>query len=149
MHAQSETRWSRPLPSRLPNSPLIRVLARAMLAGEPAVAAIQERCARTLGRNWRWLGPLARRYAKAFTGQTRPRLREVAAFLVADEGFAKARRRHRDTLRVVDWLGEPQQMRPVAAAAGWGIPQINSVAALAEWLGLGADELEWVADLRG
>ena len=40
-------------------------------------------------------------------------------------------------------------MRPVAAAAGWNIPQIASVRELAEWLRLSEGELEWFADLKG
>ncbi|HEX9199178.1 MAG TPA: reverse transcriptase family protein [Acidobacteriaceae bacterium] len=120
-----------------------------MLAGEPSVDGIKDRCARTLGRKWRWLGPLARRYRKEFAGQTRPRLRNVVAFLARDQGFAQARRIHGDKLRVVDWLGEPQQMQPVAAAKGWGVPEIGTPGALAEWLGVEASELEWFADLKG
>ncbi len=47
------------------------------------------------------------------------------------------------------WVTEPQSMRPVAAAASWQLPQIESVGALAEWLNLGVGELEWFADLKG
>ena len=124
------------------------MLARALLAGEPTVDAIKERCARTLGREWRWVGPMARRYLKEFAGEPRPRLRDVVAFLVRDHGFAQARRVHAEKLTVMEWVGEPQQMLPVAAAAAWGVPEIASVGALAEWLGVRADELEWFADLK-
>ena len=120
------------------------MLARALLAGEPTVDAIRERCARTLGREWRWVGPMARRYLKEFEGQTRPRLRDVVAFLVRDAGFARVRR----LLRVVEWVAEPQRMLPVAAAAAWGVPEIASVGALAEWLGVRVEDLEWFADLK-
>jgi hypothetical protein len=133
-----------PLPSRISNSPLVQMLARALLAGEPTVDAIRERCARTLGREWRWVGPMARRYLKEFAGQTRPRLRDVAAFLTRDAGFARVRR----LLRVMEWVGEPQRMLPVAAAAAWGVPEIASVGSLAEWLGVRPEELEWFADLK-
>ena len=40
-------------------------------------------------------------------------------------------------------------MLPVAAAASWDVPAIESVGALAEWLGLNLGELEWFADLKG
>ena len=145
---QSETRWRVPLPPRLSNSTVVQMIARALLAGEPTVDAIQERCARTLGHNWRWVGPLARRNRKEFAGQTRTRLRDVVAFLVRDRGFAQARRVHGEKLRVVDWVGEPQRMLPVASAAAWGVPEIASVGALAEWLGVRPEELEWFADLK-
>jgi len=149
VNTQSETRWSKPLPPRPSNSPLVQMLARALLAGEPTVEAIQERCARTLGHNWRWLGPLARRYLKEFAGQTRPRLRDVVDFLVRDRGFAQARWAHRDKLRVVEWIAEPQQMLPVAAAKRWSVTAIATLGALGEWLGVEASELEWFADLKG
>jgi hypothetical protein len=125
------------------------MLAKTMLAGEPTVGAIQDRCARLLGHKWRWLGPLARRYLKQFAAQTRPRRRDVVAFLVNDEGFERARWTYRDRLRVVDWLGEPQQMQPVVAAKDWGVPKIETVGALADLLGVEASELEWFADLKG
>ncbi len=142
---QSETRWSKPLPPRLSNSPLVLTLARAMLAGDATVDGIKDRCARTLGHEWRWLGPLARRYLKEYAGQTRPRRRDVVAFLAHDAGFAQTRRVHGDKLRVVDWLGEPQEMQPVNAARAWGVAQIATVGELAEWLDVEASELEWFA----
>jgi hypothetical protein len=40
-------------------------------------------------------------------------------------------------------------MQPVAAAAGWALPAITSVQALADWLHLSVGELEWFADLKG
>jgi RNA-directed DNA polymerase len=149
MDTQSETRWSRPLPIRVSNSPLVRVLAGAMLAGDATVEGVKQRCARTLGRSWRWLGPLARRYVKEFAGKTRPRLRDVVNFLLRDEGFERARRAHRDKLRVVEWLAEPQRMQPVQAATGWGVRRIDSVAELADWLQVEASWLGWFADLKG
>ena len=149
MNTQSETRWSKPLPPRVSNSLLVRMLAGALLAGEPTVEAIKDRCARMLGHKWRWLGPLARHYLKEFAGQTRPRRRDVVAFLADDAGFAQARRAHRDKLRVVEWVGEPQRMQPVAMAQGWDVPAIATPGELAQWLGVAASELEWFADLKG
>ena len=87
---------------------------------------------------------MARRYLKEFAGQTRPRLRDVVAFLTHDAGFARVRR----LLRVAEWVSEPQRMLPVAAAAAWGVPEIASVGALTEWLGVRPEELEWFADLK-
>jgi RNA-directed DNA polymerase len=149
MNTQSETRWSKPLPPRTSNSPLVRMLAATLLAGEPTVDAIKDRCARMLGHKWRWLGPLARRYLKEFAGQTRPGRRDVVAFLVRDEGFERARWAHRDKLRVAEWLGEPQQMQPATAAEDWAVPAIATLGVLAEFLGVAAGELEWFADLKG
>jgi RNA-directed DNA polymerase len=47
------------------------------------------------------------------------------------------------------WLNEPQPMLPVAAAETWNVPPIESIRALAEWLQLTPEELDWFADLKG
>ncbi len=133
----------------MPKPPFLTVLARAFLAGEPAVEQVIARARRTLGRHWRWLGPLARRYIETFAGRTRPRRRDVVQFLLQDEGVARAQSKYRHELRVEQWLTEPQQMQPVEAAGAWDIPSIESVAALADWFLLTPGELEWFADLRG
>jgi RNA-directed DNA polymerase len=147
-HSQSETRWSTPLPPRLSNSPLLRTLATAILAGDPTVQGIKQRCTQTLGRPWRWLGPMAQRYVADHAGKIRPRRRDVVAFLIRDEGFQRARRTHRDKLHIAQWLGDPPRMQPLRKAAAWGLPEIASRAALAEWLGAKTAELEWFADLK-
>ena len=120
----------------MPDPFLSRMLARCFLAGEPAVDPIVERCSRALGRRWRWLQPLAERYLKAFAGRTRPRRREVAQFLLHDRGFQSAWSKYLPELFVAEWLGEPQTMQPVEAAAEWDIPRVESTAALAGLLGL-------------
>jgi len=136
------------------NPSIISALARSMLAGEATVEQIEARAGRTLGRQWGWLRPLARRYVKVFGGKVRPRQREVVAFLLGDDAVIKvlkteALKTDPGRLRVADWLPEPQQMLPVAAARGWGVPALDSVGGLADWLGLSAGELEWFADLKG
>ncbi len=127
---------------------LTRALAWAFLAGEASVEAIPARASRTLGRPFRWLQPLARRYLSAFFGRTRPRHRDVVRFLAEDEGFRRARARY-PRLRVVEWLTEPQRMQPVAAAEGWDLPAITSISDLSAWLELDPAELDWFADLKG
>ena len=127
------------------NPALISALARSLIAGEPTVEAITTRAARTLGRTWRWLRPLARRYVQAFDGRTRPRHRDVVQFLIADAGFQRARVRHRKRLRIAEWLNEPQRMR----SRQRDLPPIETVGDLARWLSLQANELEWFADLKG
>lgn len=128
---------------------LISVLARSLLAGEPAIDAVHARAARALGRRWRWLRPLAARYVEAFAGSARPRHRHVVRFLVRDRGFARACAKYRDELIVAEWLSEPQRMEPVPAAERWNLPPIDSPGALAEWLGITPADLEWFADLKG
>jgi hypothetical protein len=53
----------------MPASAVIGVLARSFLAGEPTADGVHARAVRTLGRSWRWLRPLTRRYLEAFAGR--------------------------------------------------------------------------------
>jgi hypothetical protein len=73
----------------------------------------------------------------------------VVQFLLDDPGFARVWSRHFHELSVAQWLIEPQQMQPVAAAENWGIPEIESPGALAEWVGISTGELRWFSDLKG
>jgi hypothetical protein len=133
---------------------LLTALARSFLAGESTVEGIVARSRRTLGRNWRWLRPLARRYVETVAGKTRPRQRDVIEFLLHDPGFQRAWSKYYDQLSVAHWLGDPAQqhiqvMQPVAAAAKWDVPIIETVGDLAAWFSLTPDELLWFADLKG
>ena len=124
-----------------------RMLAHSFLAGELSVEAIIDRSSHMLGRSWRWLRPLAKRFIRQLK-PARPRHRDVVRFLQQDEAFREVWTKHRDKLSVEHWLTEPQAMRPIAPAAGWQLPQIESVGALAEWLNLSVGELEWFSDLK-
>jgi RNA-directed DNA polymerase len=132
----------------MPKRSVTSMLARAFVSGDASAEAAAERAARMLGRPFRWLAPLARRYLTAFAGRTRPRHREVVRFLDQDPGFQRAWARHKH-LRVAEWLIEPQDMQPAPAAASWPLPVITSVGALAQWLQLEPGDLEWFADLKG
>ena len=128
---------------------LLSALASAFLAGEADADEIVECGGRALGRRWRWLRPIAQRYVDKFVPQARPRRSHVTEFLAHDPGFQRAWTAHAAELRIAQWATGTPQMRPVAAAAGWNIPQIASVRELAEWLRLSEGELEWFADLKG
>ena len=136
------------MPASADVASVISVLARSLLAGEPTVDEAHSRAVRTLGRPWRWLQPLAQRYVEAFAGSTRPRHRDVVRFLREDSGFAEARAKYRRKIAIAEWLAEPQRMQPVEAAERWDLPTIESVGALADWLCLSVNELEWFADLK-
>ncbi len=125
------------------------MVARSLLAGEPSFDKTVDRVSETLGRPWRWIRPLAKRYIKEVSSKVRPRLRNVLEFLARDPGFVRASFRHAAKLSVAKWLVEPQKMRPVAAARDWNLPAIESAGALADWLGLDPNDLEWFADLKG
>lgn len=131
------------------HSAVVSILARSFLAGEPSVNDLFARAAKTLGRRWRWLRPLAIRYADTFAGRTRPRHRDVVQFLLHDEGFHAAHERYQGEIQIAEWLAAPQRMQPVAAAERWAIPAIGCAGDLAEWLSVEPAELEWFADLKG
>lgn len=124
---------------------LIRALARSIMAAGPSAEEIAAQAALTLGRPWRWLGPISRRYVKAQTGSVRFRHREVVQFLNNDPGFQAHARR----LKIATWLHEPPHMQPVAAAAAWDLPEILTAGDLARWLGVHPGELDWFANLKG
>jgi hypothetical protein len=133
----------------MPKRSLLSVLARSFMAGEPNPEQIIARASQTLGRSWRWLRPLARRYVELIAGKTRPRHRDVVEFILRDPSFERAWSKHSHELPVEQWVAEPQKMHPVRAAHGWDIPVIESVGALADWFWLEHRELEWFADLKG
>src|SRR5258708_39865988 len=110
----------------MPNPTLIALLARTFLVGEQAAQPIADRAARTLGRPWRWLRPLATRYLEVFAGQTRPRRHDVVQFFREDPGFREAWLKYHRELAVAEWLTEPPRMQPVDAAHNWDIPVIAS-----------------------
>jgi RNA-directed DNA polymerase len=128
-------------------SKLVAALARCLLS-EPSVEGVRTRATHLLGRNWHWFGRLAQRYFEAFA-QTRPAPGRVEAFLRADAGLANARRKLGAHLRIAHWIGESPRMHPVAAAGTWQLPNIESPAALADWLCLSLPELDWFADMKG
>ncbi len=125
-------------------SALARVLAQSLMAAGPSAGEVAAQAALTLGRPWRWLGPMARRYVTAQEGAIRFRHREVVRFLLDDPGFQAHSRR----LRIATWLHSPAQMQPVPAAGGWDIPAIPTAGDLARWLGVHPGELEWFANLK-
>lgn len=133
----------------MPDPSLMKVLARCFLAGELSLQPIVDRCSQAPGRRWRWFPPLAQRYIKALVGRTRPRQRDVIRFLLQDRGFQRALSKYSHELFVAQWLTAPQRMQPVSVAETWDIPTIETVGALAEWLGVEAGELAWFADLKG
>ncbi len=133
----------------MPDSLLISLIATSLLAGEMEAGPALARVHRTLGRRWRWVGPVVRRYVETFNSKTRPRHRDVVRFLHGDPGVQSALAQYAEKLRVERLLTEPPVMQPVAAAAEWELPAIETVGALAEWLLLEGRELDWYSDLKG
>jgi RNA-directed DNA polymerase len=129
-------------------SAFYEALANSMLAGESKPEDMCARLAGTLGRKWRWIEPLVRRYLTEFGSGTRPRRTALVLFLKCDEGIARALRHHRKQIRVAKWVGEFSRMQPVHVARSWPVPAIETVGSLAEWLRVTPRELEWFADLK-
>jgi retron-type reverse transcriptase len=129
-----------------PLAMLDRAIAGAFLAGEPTVARVIERITQMLGRPWRWIPRVARRFVQAFPhGGVRPRQKDVVRLLRRDPGF----RRALPKMSVEYWLLDAQRMQPVTASEGWPVPRIETAGALADWLQLDLGDLEWFADLHG
>jgi len=123
---------------------IIDALAEAFLAGEPGIDAMVDRAAVVLGRRWRWLQPLAARFAASTAGRTRPRHRDVVQFLRDDKRFRRARAEYSSELTVARRLIGPPRMQ----ATRWAVPVIETGGDLADWLALTPGELDWFADLK-
>lgn len=123
-------------------------LADAFLAGEWTRAGLIDSGAAVVGGRRRWLGPLATTLVRAYRDAPVDRPRELAGY-VAESGplraaFAAAREAGRAAPRV--------SRRPVAPTAmgrtRWPVRPLGTLAEVAEWLGLAAGELDWLADRR-
>ncbi len=123
-----------------------RALAMAFLADEFDEQRLVDRGAMVLGKTPKWLPVLARRIVGRFGDTVRPRQRELIGFIQDDLAFQRACASGK--LRIVTWPIIPAQMAPMPAAVAWNVPEICSVGALSEWLGISVRELEWFADLR-
>ena len=138
------------LPLDLKEQPaILRLLARALMTGEQEERSAAGRLEAAVGKRWRSLPGLAERYLEAFAGRKRPGVQDVVEFLLGDTGFRRVRHRLFYGVPSRSWVTEPDGMRPVAAAAGWEIPAIDSVGGLADWLGITPWDLEWFADRKG
>src|SRR5215469_1392548 len=103
------------------------MISLAVECSKPAVFVPRARCSLSPR-----LRPLAHRYLRHFSRLTRPRHRDVVHFLFQDEGLHRASNRH--SLSIKQWFTRPQQIEPVATAASWNLPVIESISELAHWL---------------
>lgn len=127
---------------------LARGLAEAFVTGPWREDDLVARGARALGRERRWLRPLAGRLVAAFGDRPRPVARRVAAFLEEDRGFRRACGRSDLTLGGGKWPA-PEMWPAPGRPASWDVPPITTPGMLAEFLGLEIGELEGFADLQG
>ncbi len=124
---------------------LARFLADAFLSGAWTEHALADRAGRALEPRPRWLRGVARQVLAAYLAPPADRRRELARFIEvvltempAPEGDA--------TPPVVRrWLIPP----PAMGRRRWPVPELDSVGALSEYLGLSDGQLAWLADARG
>ncbi len=124
------------------------MLARVFVSGELTVEGVCARAAATLGREWKWMRGLARRFLRAHAGKVRPREQDAVAFFRQDRRFQQACERYGSELRVRNWIAGEPEMQPVLVAARWPVPALGTEGELAAWLGLSEGELAWFADLK-
>ncbi len=125
-------------------SQLARCLADAFLSGAWTEPTLVDRAGQALEPRPPWIRPLAHEVMSAYHRPPLDRPRELARFIeieLADRPPAEA---ETGAPRVRRWLVPESAMgrRP------WPVPEIASVAALADRLGLGYGELQWLADTR-
>jgi hypothetical protein len=120
---------------------VLKALVQAMLVGDPAEDAVVSRCTVLLGKRWRWLRGLARRFEQ-FAEGTRPRHRDTIRFLREDTGLRRAWTLYGPELQVSQKFTAPQML------GSWNVPAIVTPGDLADWLALTPGELDWFADLK-
>jgi hypothetical protein len=80
------------------------MLSTAILSGEQQRDAVAPRLVHVLGRNWRWVRPLAGRYVETFTGRIRQRRCDVISFLRVDPGLVEAEHKYGHQIKVLHWI---------------------------------------------
>ncbi len=126
---------------------IVHGLADAFVSGPWELEGLVDRGGRVLGRRYRWLRPLARRVLAEFPAGPRPRLARLAGFIARDEGFQRAVQSRPLELHFAQWPRRAMAPAP-GAPESWRVPAITSEAALAEFLGLEPNELDWLADIQ-
>ncbi|HTJ38222.1 MAG TPA: reverse transcriptase family protein [Dactylosporangium sp.] len=114
-----------------------RALALAFLAADWGRPALLAAGFEALGRRPRWMGPLVTRVLGAYRDPPADRPRELAGFLEAVlPAFVPN--------RIVVRRAVPTRV----VRLRWDTPHLDDLAALAEFLGVDGDRLDWFADRR-
>lgn len=123
---------------------LAAALATAFVAGSFEVDDLVERGYGVIGKQPRWMQPLAERLHAAFPWDMRPRRASVERFLLFDYGFHRAYRRSK--LTVASRIGSSPVMNQGVVASGWkAIRPLTTPAELADWLNVPLRQLDWFA----
>jgi hypothetical protein len=121
------------------------VLAEVFATGPWREDDLVARGAVVLGRRWRWLRPLVRRILAHSGEQARPPRAPLERFLLEDRPFRAACAKHPVRVNLVRWP-EPVMWPAGVGPGAWNVPAIASAGALADWLELATNELDWLAD---
>jgi RNA-directed DNA polymerase len=123
---------------------LAAALAFAMLAGRWEARPMAVRARRALDRRVPWLPAVVADVLEAYVRPPADRPRELTAYIeiLLDERPAT----RAAPPRVRRWFtGADTAM----GRRRWAVPELDSPGGVAAWLGIGASELEWFADVRG
>ncbi|MGE0607710.1 MAG: reverse transcriptase family protein [Pirellulales bacterium] len=129
----------------LPDSFHAQRLGKAFLAEDWTLPGLSRRGQAVVGRRNKWLMPLVEKVLARWPVQP-PLLRDLMELITTDKGLIRREKRGR-----VDYsplLAEPA-MRTVPPFVQGSLPQLHTSADLADWLGISASELDWLADLQG
>jgi RNA-directed DNA polymerase len=117
-------------------------LASAFLAGEWEPSRMTRRGRETMGGKRGWMVHLAHAVRREYPEPPLDRPRDLARFIAACSYYRRAEIRRREPWTVTRWTAEPVRM----TAPRFGVPIIHDLKALAEWLGVAPNHLDWFAD---
>lgn len=124
-------------------------LAEALLASEPDRRSAREGCARALGRNHRWLGPLVARLLNDFGVAWHTGSRQcLVTAIMADKGFASAWDGRSPPRLRNHSLASPAMVPRPDALQDIELPDLPTHGDIARWLDVTPRELDWFSGCR-
>lgn len=123
-------------------------LADAFLAGGWQPDQMAGRGALVLATRARWLLGVARRVHAACSERPYLARRHVATLIENDPGFRNACGEEPPEFQTVIWTTAPAMRPAPGIPRGWGLPELATPGALAEWLGVSDGQLAWFADCQ-
>lgn len=134
-------------PAHLAHALAATFLSTTSLVGFPEeVEELLESASTLLGRRWRWLRPLVKRFIAEFAERPKPRIAAATLFIENDRGFQRACATQE--FKIGGQLSRTSTA-PIPAARSWNVPVLRTAGELAACLQVSIGELEWFADTRG
>lgn len=131
------------------SNPYIVAFARALIEGAQSVDACAARAAIVAGGEFKWVRVIAEHYVARSADVGPPQERRVVQMLFSANFHGFIARAYRTRVPRGIALSDAPPMQPVPSARAWGVPELRTTAAVAEWIGVAADRLLWLADARG